>query len=156
MRAIDLPQMSKSQLELAGLPYINIADGNNHVNYVSVPDGWNSATTYPGHNSDEVPPNAVRIGQGRVHHGDPIYIVYAWQGDRNWKQPGANLPELPECLRRRPGRPATRGPLTRLDTNIRADVAAVLNQIADTTGVPKAQLIERAVITAWPEHFDHD
>lgn len=57
---------------------------------------------------------------------------------------------------KRPGRPPTRGPLTRLDTNIRADVAAVLTQIADTTGVSKAQLVERAIMTAWPEHFDHD
>jgi len=68
----------------------------------------------------------------------------------------ANLAAVYDPDRKRPGRPATRGPLTRLDTNIRADVAAVLDQIAETTNTPKCQLIERAVITTFPEHFDHD
>ena len=86
-----------------------------------------------------------------------------WQDAKPYNGNYVLHPVIPAVLanaydpdRRRPGRPATRGPLTRLDTNIRADVASVLNQIAGTTGVPKAQLIERAVITTWPEHFDHD
>lgn len=58
--------------------------------------------------------------------------------------------------KRRPGRPATRGPLVRLDTHIRADVADALNKIASAIGPSKAQLIERAIITTWPEYFDHD
>ena len=58
--------------------------------------------------------------------------------------------------RRRPGRPATRGPLVRLDTHVRQDVASALNTIASATGTSKAQLIERAIITTWPEYFDKD
>lgn len=54
---------------------------------------------------------------------------------------------------RGPGRPLSRGPLTRLDTRIRADVAAVLDAISVETGTSKAQLIERSVLLAHPERF---
>lgn len=54
---------------------------------------------------------------------------------------------------RGPGRPLSRGPLTRLDTRIRADVAAALDAISVETGTSKAQLIERAVLLAYPEKF---
>lgn len=68
----------------------------------------------------------------------------------------SNLAAVYDPGRRRPGRPATRGPLVRLDTHVRQDVASALNTIASASGTSKAQLIERAIITTWPEYFDKD
>ena len=157
MTAADLKQNSAAELAEHGLPYVNAFMQELSVTIANcvLPDGWHAMYAGPGgHKFIEVPPNAVRIGQSKLRQSDSEFVIYAWQGDRGWMRPGANLPPAPAGLQKAlPGRPRQNRAVTRVDWQLDTDVVAALDAERARTGEPYHQIIRRLALLAFPDAF---
>jgi len=162
MTAADLKRNSAAELAAHGLPYVNASmeDLTDVIADLSLPDGWHAGHAGPGrHAFHVVPVNAVRIGQVKLRTNDPEFVIYAWQGDRGWMVPGANLPPVPAGLQRAlPGRPRQNRAVTRVDWQLDTDVVAILDAERALTGETYHELIRRLAMLAFAcqERFAHD